>query len=225
MSFDEKLQWALELYEKQWLATLPDENDPALEHTFSKRFERKMRRLIGRRKKRYYPLINMAWKRVALAVAVFALMAFAAMSVKAIREPVVRFFIMVYEKFSTVVFGDVYSVPEARIDQVFEIGNLPNEFQLQDRQQQDTFVRTLYVNPEGMKINFYQLLSASPLVQFDSENTEHEEVNINNAIGCFYHNKDANNLFWSDGTYLFWLISGLEKNALAAVAASICPAK
>jgi hypothetical protein len=77
-------------------------------HTFSKRFERNMRRIIktgGKPPKTYPKFLNTAGKRVA-AVVIGIVLALSALtfSVEAIREPVVRFFVGVFEKFTGVVF-------------------------------------------------------------------------------------------------------------------------
>jgi len=73
--------------------------------TFSAKFERKMERLLRAQRKPYYPLVNTNFKKAVLAMAVvFILMITTVFSVSALREPVIRFFVEVYEKFSQVFF-------------------------------------------------------------------------------------------------------------------------
>lgn len=74
-------------------------------HVFSETFNRKMEKLLRFSQKSYFPYVNTIGKRVAIiTIAVVISLSATAFSVKAIREPVVNFFVNVYEKFSSIVF-------------------------------------------------------------------------------------------------------------------------
>ncbi|HOB36923.1 MAG TPA: hypothetical protein PKX71_04540 [Candidatus Avimonas sp.] len=63
-------------------------------------FENKMRKLIQNQKRSYWKYINTATKRVAVIMLAIVITFASAMSVKAIREPVVNTIVEIYEKFT-----------------------------------------------------------------------------------------------------------------------------
>lgn len=72
------------------------------EWTPSEKFEKKMSHLIGARKNPFWIFVNTVGKRVAVIVFVFIVLCGSAMSVEAIREPVVKFIVETYEKYTAV---------------------------------------------------------------------------------------------------------------------------
>ena len=71
--------------------------------TFSFQFKEKMARLVKSQKKPYYYMINTAAKRVACIIIAFvAVLTTLTFSVKALREPVVEFFLKTYRRFSII---------------------------------------------------------------------------------------------------------------------------
>ena len=73
--------------------------------SFSPTFERKMDRLIRAQRKPYYMMVNTRPKRALLSFAVVIILLITMIfSVSALREPVLRFIVEVYEKFSKVFY-------------------------------------------------------------------------------------------------------------------------
>ena len=88
-------------------AQIPTDED-SIDFTFSEKFIKRMDKLIRAQKKSYYKFINTAGKRVAVIFAAIITLFTASLSVKAIREPVVRFIKQVYETFIHYTFeGDI----------------------------------------------------------------------------------------------------------------------
>lgn len=220
MQSNNGFELAIKQYFEEWVASLPDEYDPAIQHTFSKRYERKIRRIIALQPKPYFHLVNRTWKRVVL-VAVIVLMLFgAAMSVSAIREGVIQFFVEVYEKFSTViVMSD--SGDRALDDREYVITALPDGFELHDHEQFDSYTRYEYLHPDGSRLIFRQYYSNAMQNTVDTEEVALEEVTVNGITGNYYSNKDQEFLFWHDNDYVLWLIGDLGKEALVDIAGSI----
>ena len=98
----QQLRGYFALYTKAYRATLPTEEE--LEKiSFSERFERRMEKLIRRQRRFYYAWIDTVGKRVAwIAVGLLACLTVTTFSVDAIREPVAKFMVETYEKFSRV---------------------------------------------------------------------------------------------------------------------------
>ncbi len=70
------------------------------EHKFSPEFEKKMKRLINRRNKPYYRIINTVGKRVAcIAIIILITSSVTVMSVKALRNAFVDFVVKIYKNF------------------------------------------------------------------------------------------------------------------------------
>lgn len=104
VSADEKLKLALGIYQEKWLATFPADNkiEP---YKFSSLFEKKMNRLIRAQRKPYYSMVNTIGKRVAvIIIAIFIILTSTVLNVKALCDPVINFFIEVYEEFSRINF-------------------------------------------------------------------------------------------------------------------------
>ena len=78
-------------------------DDASDTHEFSVEFERKMQKLIKRRNKPYYKIINTVGKRVAcIVVIVLIASSVTVLSVDALRNAVADFFVSTYDKFSSV---------------------------------------------------------------------------------------------------------------------------
>jgi len=214
----------LKLYYEQWLATLPDEDDPALAHVFSKRFERRMARLLVQQGKPYYPMVNRAWKRALLAVVITLLLMLAAMSVSAVRERIVSFIVRVYEKFSTVVLkpevfdGIVFA-------QSFAITDLPDGFELNSIKRFELFTQYVYCHPGGDQLILLQHLPYGTLFEINTEDTALEEVPLEGFSGRYYRSKEHGNLLWYSNGFAFLLSGDLDRDSLAQIALSVQPEK
>jgi len=214
----------LKLYYDQWLAALPDEDDPAIAHEFSKRFERRMARLIVQQRKPYYPVINRAWKRALLA-AIIALMLFlAAMSVGAVRERVIRFFIKIYNTFSTVVLKPE-SLNGPMLAQIFVITDLPDGYELIASEQLELSTRYVYRHPNGSSLSFQQFMPDFAQFIIDTEGISLEDVPLDGFAGQYYSRNGRGNLLWYSHGYAFLLSGDLDKEILVRAALSVTPEK
>ena len=77
-------------------------------HVFSDNFERKMEKLIKKHKKPWYRLVSTPAKKIAAAIILAVVLSFStAMTIRASREAIIKFFVEIYETFSVVFFGEV----------------------------------------------------------------------------------------------------------------------
>lgn len=76
-------------------------DDSQIQYKFSAEFEQKIAKLIQKEKSFFWHFVNTASKRAAVIILVFVILFTTACSVKAIREPIVRFLIEVYETFNS----------------------------------------------------------------------------------------------------------------------------
>ena len=221
---DDKLRAALELYMEKQLSKLPKDGEWE-PYTFSPAFERKMDRLIRIQRLPFSAMINTVGKRVAVVfVAVCLALTTTVFGVKALREPVVRFFIEVYEEFSRIIFqkddSDVSAME--RIEQYFTPQYLPDGFAPVSEVQYDIIAKYKYCDSDGRGISFEQTLN-NVKINVDTEGVTAENVTVNGKDAVYYRNKGYDNLIWSDGTYIFSLSlpSALGKSELLRIAESV----
>jgi len=192
----------LKLYYEQWLATLPNEDDPALAHEFSKRFERRITRLIVQQRQPYYPMVNRAWKRALLVVVITLLLMLAAMSVSAVRERVIHFIIGVYEKFSAVALKP--GAPDGIMpEQAFVATYLPDGYELYTIEWPDVFARYVYRHPDGKQLILLQHLPYNIVFGIDTETAALEEILFDGFTGQYYSRNGQGNLLWYSHGYAF----------------------
>ena len=215
---DDNLLKALALYEEKWLASYPSDEELARMYTLSPRFERQMARWLSRQRKPYYPYVNKAWKRTLIAATVALLLFAASMSVSAIRQPVVRFMVEVYEKCSSLFYQEKQEIGE---EANYRPTYLPEGFSLISENLLDAVVILRYENAEGKSVVFRQYPLRSYELQINTEGLQYEDILIGAEQGVFYTNKGWNNLAWNDGSYAFILIAEIDKQDMLRIAESV----
>lgn len=223
-SANEKLKDALEIYQENWLSKLPtdDEIEP---YEFSPAFKKKMMKLTKAQKKPYYMLVNTAGKRVAvIIVAVLIALSTTVFSVKALRDPLVNFFIDVHESFSRIIFqSDNPAVPAlTKVEDYFTPQYIPEGYLLSKKEEFDTVVTYEY-HKNGDIITYDQMILNSSNMLIDTEDTFTENITINETIGIFFSNKGYDNIIWNDGVYIYYIsgTSELGKDELIRIAESV----
>jgi len=192
-------------------------------------FERKMERLLRTYRQPYYPLINTRPKRVLLSFAVVLLLLITMVfSVSALREPVVRFFVEVYEKFSDVILHKQQEEQfPVELEVYFEPTWLPEGYRFDADQSIDVvnLCERLFVNETDNDILFKQYVIISSALRIDTEGIQSSHVVVNENEGLYYSNKGIQNLVWSDGQYGFRIIGPVSEADLLRIAESIQPIK
>ena len=200
------------------------EQIPIIEHTFSPAFEERMQRLIRAQSKPYYRFVNTNTKKVVLALAAaFILLVTMVFSVSALREPVVRFIIEVYEKFSTVFFhdgGEEVTLPTT-LEVVYEPSWLPEGYVFDDAMTMAFDIsRISYFIKDSDTIVLQQDTAATGL-NFNTEGIEIQSASVRGEDAILYRNKDTWTLIWNDGQYAFNLSGPVEKGDLLRIAESL----
>lgn len=140
-------------------------DESSIDFTFSEKFIKRMDKLIRAQRKSYYKFINTAAKRAAVIFAAIITLFTASLSVKAIREPVVRFIKQVYETFIHYTFeGEI----QPKIKKEFFIKTLPDGFIQHDKIESDLAITTIYVN-DNNTIKFTQQSTNNANHFFDNE--------------------------------------------------------
>ena len=200
------------------------ERIPVAEHTFSPAFEQKMNRLIRAQSKPYYRFVNTKPKKAVLALAAVLIMLLTTVfSVSALREPVVRFIVEVYEKFSAIVFdtGEATEIPTT-LEVYFESTWLPKGFVFDEAQSMDSDLQSirLFISSQGDAIVFQQYTLAS-MLGVNTEGVLSEEILVGDYIGIYYSNLGSQTILWENGKYGFSLEGPVDKEILLRMARSL----
>lgn len=192
-------------------------------HVFSAKFEKKMEKLIKRRKKPYYRIINTVGKRVACAVFAFlTALSVTVLSVKALREAVADFFISIYEKFSTVqpIINEEDTTP-LTIEEIYGITYGIEGYEIILEEKTDSRLFRTYVK-DNIVIYFSQYIKDAYAPDINTENAEIVTIDINGySTMYFLDNNDFHNLVWDNGDYIINIDSNCSKDALIDMAKSV----
>lgn len=198
---------------------------PELEnYQFSKRFEKRMQRLINRQKKSYYMLIDTVAKRVAgYVLVVLACLLVTVFSVKALREPFISFVVQTYEKFTSI-FVDKDTIDIRAANTEFKImlpTYIPEGYEVEEEITNANFNFVTYKNTEGNYIHYKQNIYDSWYITANTENTNYKKILINKCEGMLYYNNGVNSLIIYNNGYTFCIEGEISKEEIINVAKSI----
>lgn len=175
-------------------------DDSQIQHEFSPEFERKIEKLIRKEKKFLWHFVNTASKRVAVIAAVFVMLLTTACSVEAIREPIVRFLIEVYESFTEYTFeGDKSDT----ITKEYQMSTVPEGFTQTDYFKEDAVIITTYENSDGDMIRFSQSITTDTNLFIDNESSVTKIIDVSGREVHLYIQDGLTSAIWLEDTYLF----------------------
>ena len=191
------------------------------EHIFSPKFEKEMSRLIKRREKPYYKIINTFGKRAAcFTVGILVASSLTIMNVEALREAFIKFVVNVFEKFSIVQSVDANDSPET-IEDIYEITYDLSGYSYDLWSCDDISRLAEYTNGE-IYINFGQHIKAEYDVLLNTENADIEIIKINGHEAIYYmDNHNYHHIIWDNDDYIISLGSNIGKTTLIDIADSV----
>ena len=216
---------AFDMYYLDYCKTLPS-NEELSYITFTKEFEEKMEKLIERERKFYFYWINTASKRVAIVIlAIIISLTSITFSVKAIREPVIRFVVETFQKFSNVIFTNDKSEDNILLDDNFTLeivkpNYIPDGYILESEYNDIMGYQAMYVNNDS-SIMYMQLVNDESVVQANTENVTYENIIINGLDAISYYNKGVNTIILSTNKYVYTVEGSISKDILIKIAESI----
>lgn len=180
-------------------AQIPTDED-SIDFTFSEKFIKRMDKLIRAQKKSYYKFINTAGKRVAVIFAAIITLFTASLSVKAIREPVVRFIKQIYETFTHYTFeGDTVDV----ITKEFNLNIVPDGFIETDRIANEISITKIYENNSGNSFELVQTITDDTEATFDTENAKKYEIIVTGITVDLYESEYIKTALRTKDGYMF----------------------
>ena len=194
-------------------------------HVVSDHFKHEMEQMARAQRKPYYKYTNTRAKKALIVLAAtFILMISMVFSVSALREPVVKFFVEVYELFSSVFFEK--TVPEdiipTTLEQIYLPEYVPEGFALDETSSIEMSATAffLYMGERGT-IEYQQFTIDTRGFSINTEGIDHEEIFVSEHNGIYYSNLGSQTILWTTSQYGFSLAGPVPKEELLAMALSL----
>ena len=145
-------------------------NIPKEDFEFSERYKKNMEKLLAKQRKPYFRYFNTAGKRAVACILIVAMLFASSMTIEAVREPVVEFFVNVYEKFAEIFFGDdeIENSPYD-IEEIYTLGYVPEGYEFVSREIGEKQIKTIWSNGKSEIILYQYIFKNSYLL--DNENS------------------------------------------------------
>lgn len=199
------LQEAFREAARREFAAVPDETE--LDYVFSRKFERRMRRIIRAQVHGYWHMVNTLGKRIAIAAAILVMLLTSVMAIKPIRERVIKFFVDVYEDYFEISFGEevrgdlsTSQIPMAR----YTFSELPQGYYEEEHTEIDPSLWTTWRNDEGYGIVLQQEVGTQNIT-IDYGNKQLTIIEHNELIIAFQKQNGTSSYVWNQNGYTFYL--------------------
>ncbi|WP_101696936.1 DUF4367 domain-containing protein [Clostridium minihomine] len=222
---EEELKEALIRADFYEMNSLP--NDEQIQHTFSLKFERKMRKLIRKSKKqlpRKKPLLHLRKKTLVLIAALIAVLSVSVLAVPPVREKIGDFAAQIYEKVTHLFWEE----EEATVNQVEYIQEvyptfIPDGFELVREYKSNVFF--LQYKKEEDFIFYQQKRIEDNSIHLNTEGVELEEAEWNGLSAVYISNQNNQLFLWHDDRYTYQIQSTLDKETILKIAEGVLEAQ
>lgn len=181
-------------------AQIPTDED-SIDFTFSEKFMKRMDKLIKSQRKPYWNFISTVSRRAAVIIVAIITLVTAAFSVKAIREPIIKFIKQVYESFTHYSFdGDTVEI----ITKEYTITQMLDGYEQFDKLTSENTIATTYKNKLGDTIIFTQMTTEYSIGYFvDNESGEQYTETVDDIEIEFKEWYDTKTAIWANDGYVF----------------------
>ena len=163
-------------------------NERSINISVSAHFEKKMNKLIKATNRSYWRWVNTVGKRVALLIVAILLLFSTAFSVKAVREPIIRFFTEIYEKYIVIGFEGETS---KTIEYVYSISEIPEGYTVVDEWRDVTGAMTTLHGPNGAVLILDQSITDNGNIYQDNEKGNVSYHSIEGTPVILYENENS----------------------------------
>lgn len=178
-------------------------NDSQIQHTFSPGFEQRIAKLIQKEKSVFWHFVNTASKRAAAIIIVLVMLFTTACSVKAIREPLVRFLTEVHETFTEYFFDGEKTTA---ITEKYQISVIPNGFTEESVFETDTATTVVYKSAQGNEIHFAQAVTEETNIYLDTEKADSKTIPVAEYEVQLYSQDGVLFAMWTNDGYYFEIV-------------------
>ncbi len=202
-----------------------EEQTKVIEISFSEKFEKQMKKLIHRREKPYYVLINTAAKRVAMIILV-AVITFVSttIGIAKIYQPFADFIMEIFEDhtlFKQKPYDSALSADPLAEWKEYKLPITPDGFIVETYVSQPFYSEKKYVNSDGEYVVIIQSLLANSQSGFDTEGTEGEFIKVGNIDAFTFENKGETRIYIPYKSNSISIYGNIDKNELINIAISL----
>lgn len=189
---------------------------------FSKKFDKKMSRLIFHQHQIYYPLINTTLKRVACFI-IAAILSFSAIAYAC--KPVRKFFKEIFiqpltSHVTRVTYtGNTQDAPT--ILKPITITYIPWGFKENFVDKEKSFVEYNYINKKGKYVRVIQALLKNTSCYQISAKAKTEQIEINGNEALYFEMQDYLGVYFTTKKYIYVVTGEISKEKVLKVARSI----
>ena len=178
-------------------------NDSQIQHTFSPEFEQRIAKLIQKEKSVFWHFVNTASKRAAAIIIVLVMLFTTACSVKAIREPLVRFLSEVHETFTEYFFDGEKTTA---ITDKYQISVIPDGVIEESVFETDTATTVVYKNTQGNTIHFAQAVTEGTTIYLNTEKADSQTITVAEYEVKLYSQDGVLFAMWTHDGYYFEIV-------------------
>ncbi len=187
------------------------------EHKFSRKFEKKMDKLIKTRNKRIFPLVSTTTRRVACILVVVTAFAISTLSVDAVREQFKNFYINIFHDHSEISIHTDGTISDiSKIDIESLEANIPEGFELVESSDGEMMkLREYWCGDEYILIRVSYNENSNILVDNDQEDYETYYDDKDNEYMVNYSDDGRQIIiYWINENCMYRIFSTLEKNEI-----------
>ena len=217
---DEFLYKYIPAAEKSAMDAIPKEDE--LNHTFSKKFQRKMKALVNYERRGTFGRAAVRFGRAVAAVLliVFLLNTVLVVSVDAYREKFFEIIQTVTGKFTSFIVDVDDDAPVTDLVPI-EPPYIPEGFEVAERFSDAISYDVAYRNSEGQEIYYSQCIITTGTIHIDIEDAAEKWIHIDDCRVYVVVENGTTQLHWFDGDYRFLVIGNADYESLIAVAEGI----
>lgn len=198
---------------EEYLNSLSDDG-----YEYSKKYNRKIQKIIKTQRRPYGTFMNNTLKYGVCAAASIIVFAASVITVSAFREPLHNFIVNIFSDNLKVTASDVGNAP-TEITEHYEIGNLPEGFELVFQTSERELASTSYRNNDDY-IYFGQYTKNSYKdIDFESYEFYLDENNQEYLISEFKEGELC--VIWDNGDYILHINSNLSREEILEICKSV----
>ncbi len=178
----------------------------------SKSFDKRVNKIIRRMKTGRYKNTRKTARVLILVAALIAIFSITATSVDPLHERIWNFFVETFSDGSTVEFegndstrGTLYS----------EYTYIPEKYELVKHVQDPLFEKYVFETSDGSQLFCTSKRNDDSLYILNTENTEPEEIIIDNLSALYYSQDEFSKITWSKGEYVYSVYQHSSTNLLS----------
>lgn len=209
---DEMLYNSAPKAEEIILSKIPDDKD--LNHKFSRRFEKKMNRLIKEEKR--HPAVNKLYLYTKRTAVIFIIVATGLLtvtfSVESLRTRFINMVIKIYEEYTSIRINSDMSNGSINSSNLPYPRYMSSEFKEISKEESDSDIFISYSSNNDSIIDYQCFIIDKYSASIDSEDSNSKNVLINNNTGKYIVTEDVQTIFWNDEKYTYMIQVISSKN-------------